>query len=85
MAAAMNDGTLAAVADTPEAVAGAKRPMPGAWGEMSRRQAKLGGEALEVRWSQYFMSLGMEKSAPSPQTGGRKEVALRGIVQCFFF
>jgi osmotically-inducible protein OsmY len=44
-------------------------------------KAQLDDEALEVRWSQYFMSLGMEKSAPSPQTGGRKEVALRGIVQ----
>ena len=27
-------------------------------------EAQLDDEALEVRWAQYFMSFGMEKSAP---------------------
>ena len=34
----LGGGTTAAVEETPEAVAGAKRPLPESWSEMSRTQ-----------------------------------------------
>ena len=36
----MTEGATAAVKETPEPGAGAKRPMPDGWGEMSRMQRK---------------------------------------------
>ncbi len=59
----------------------AKRPRPDRWSEMSRKtEAQLDDEAREVRWSQYFMSLGMEKSAP-PSPRRPKEVD-RAVETC---